>query len=199
MSRAVRFLITLGLVAIVAGCWIPEKFTARVVVNKDGGHSFKYDGTLTLAIALAAAKEGKLSPKDEAGFKKEEEKIRKDPGFKKVNYVGSGRYEVLYEQDRKAGEATYFLSKKDAIFSVVPKQDGTIEISGFKVTEKNLAEFNKIGAKVDGYLKVSLGKGMEVVKHNAQSTPKLFGLYGDYEWNIKSPDATPFIVVRPTK
>jgi hypothetical protein len=191
-------LLTLLLLISVAGCWIPEKFTARVVINKDGSYSFTYDGILTFALALAAAKEGKLSPKDEAAFKKEEEKIRKEPGFKKVTYTGNGRYEVLVERERKQGEPTYFVSRETKIFSVVPKQDGTIEVSGLKLTEKDLAELRKIGAKVDGYLKVSVGKGVEVVKHNASSTPKFFGLFGDYEWHIKSPDVAPFIIVRPS-
>lgn len=198
MSRTARLVLLLFLALSVAGCWIPEKFTARVVINKNGSYSFSYDGILTFGLALAAAKDGKLSSKDEAALKKEEEKIRKEPGFKKVVYAGNGRYEVLVERERKPGEQTHFVSKEAKFFSVVPKQDGTIQVSGLKLTEKDIAELRKIGAKVDGYLKVSVGKGVEVLKHNASSTPKLFGLFGDYEWHIKSPDVAPFIIVRPS-
>ncbi len=94
MSRTYRALLALLLVVIVEGCWIPEKFMARIVVHEDGSYTYTYDGILTFALALAAAKEGKLTPKDEAAFKKEEEKIRGEPGFKKVSYSGNGRYEV---------------------------------------------------------------------------------------------------------
>ena len=116
MSRTYRVLLTLFLVVIVAGCWIPEKFTARIIVNKDGSYTYTYDGILTFALALAAAKEGKLSPKDEAAFKKEEEKIRGESGFKKVSYSGNGRYEVFVERERKAGEPTFFVSREAGFF-----------------------------------------------------------------------------------
>lgn len=63
-----------------------------------------------------------------------------------------------------------FRFKRDNDFSIVPKQDGTIEISSFKLTEKDLIQLRNIGATVNGYLKVSVDKGVEVVKHNASST-----------------------------
>jgi len=190
------FLLLLSL--SLTGCWIPEKFTSRVVINNNGSYTFSYDGILTFWLALAAAKEGALSSQDEAAFKKEEEKIRKEPGFKKVSYISNGRYKVLVEREHKPGEQTHFISRMQRIFSVVPKQDGTIEVSGFKLSEKDLAELKKIGAKVDGHLKVSVGRNVDVIKHNATSTPKFFGLFGDYEWHIKSPDVVPFIIVRPS-
>lgn len=191
-------LFVLSIAVLLAGCWIPEKFSARVLINEDGSYSFAYDGILTLGLALEAAKDGKLSPKDEAAFKTVGEQLQRDPGFKKVAYAGNGRYEVLVEQNHKAGESMRFVSKEAAIFSVVPKKDGTVEVSGFKLSEKDMKELRRIGAKVDGYLRVSVAKGAEVVKHNADSSPKLFGLFGDYEWHIKSPDAVPFIVIRPS-
>lgn len=198
MLRTYRVMVALILIVIVEGCWIPEKFTARIVVHEDGSYTYTYDGILTFALALAAAKEGKLTPKDEAVLKKEEEAIRREPGFKKVSYSGNGRYDVFVERTCKAGEPTFFVSRETMIFSIVPKQDGTIEISSFKLTEKDLIQLRNIGATVNGYLKVSVDKGVEVVKHNVSSTPKFFGLFGDYEWHIKSPDAAPYIYVRPS-
>jgi len=98
---------------LLSGCWIPEDFDANVKVNKDGSYTFTYDGTLTFALALAAAKEGSLSQKDEAEFKKEGEKIRQEPGFKEVKYLGKGRYKVFVEKTGKPGESYYFLSRDD--------------------------------------------------------------------------------------
>ena len=51
-------MVALVLIVIVEGCWIPEKFTARIVVHEDGSYTYTYDGILTFALALAAAKEG---------------------------------------------------------------------------------------------------------------------------------------------
>ena len=64
-------------------------------------------------------------------------------------------------------------------------------------SKKDINELKSMGAKIDGNLTVSVAKGVKVLKHNAQSEPKVFGLFGGYKWEIKSPDADPFIVVQP--
>jgi len=196
--RAFSLIITFGMALLLAGCWIPENFEADITVNKDGSYSFTYDGTLTFALALAAAKEGSLSQKDEAEFEKEAEKIRKEPGFKKVEYLGKGRYKVLVEKSGKAGERYYFLSSEMKIFSIKPQEDGSIVITAAKFSKKDLSELKSIGAKVNGTLTVSVKKGVKVIKHNAQGEPKLLGLFGGYSWEIKSAEAEPFIVVQPS-
>ena len=55
MLRPYRVMVALVLIVIVEGCWIPEKFTARIVVHEDGSYTYTYDGILTFALALAAA------------------------------------------------------------------------------------------------------------------------------------------------
>ena len=196
--RTFSLIVTLGIALLLSGCWVPENFEANITVNKDGSYTFTYDGTLTFALALAAAKEGSLSKKDEAEFEKEAEKLRKEPGFKKVEYLGKGRYKVFVEKSGKAGERYYFLSREMKIFAVKPRQDGSIEITAARFSKKDLNELKSIGAKVNGTLTVSVEKGVKVLKHNAQSEPKMFGLFGGYEWEIKSVDVEPFIVVQPS-
>jgi len=184
--------------ALLAGCWIPEQFEAKVVVEKNGAYKFTYDGILTFALALAAAQKGELSAKDEAAFKQEAAKIQKEPGFKKVEYLGKGRYKVTVEKIGKAGEPYYFLSKEQKIFAVLPQKDGTVSISAIRPDKKAIQELSSIGAKINGTLTVSVANGVKVLKHNAQSQPSMFGLFGGYKWQIKSPDENPFIVVQPS-
>src|ERR1035437_7581942 len=112
-----RLLILSILLLALTGCWIPENFDTRVTINKDGSYTFTYDGTLTYGLALAAAQKGALSAKDEAELQKEGEKLRRQPGFKKVDYLGKGRYKVLFEKAGKRGERFYFLSEELKFFA----------------------------------------------------------------------------------
>lgn len=196
--RAFSLLVVTSMALLLDSCWIPENFEANVTVNKDGSYTFTYDGTLTFALALAAAKEGSLTQKEEAEFAKEAEKYRNEPGFKKVKYLGKGRYKVLVEKSGKPGEQYYFLSREMKIFSVNPQQDGSIKITATRFSKKDLNELKSIGAKINGNLIVSVERGVKVIKHNAQSEPKLFGLFGGYKWEIKSVDADPIIIVQPS-
>jgi hypothetical protein len=199
--RARRLLlpgVVLAACVTLSSCWIPEKFDATVNINKDGSYTFIYDGTLTYAPALAAAKEGKLGPKDEAELQKQAVELRKKPEFKSVDYLGSGRYKVLVEKHGKVGEAYYFISEEEKIVSVIPHKDGTLTVKGVRPDDQAIKQLDSIGAKIDGTLNVSVAYGVKVVKQNADSEPMLFGLLGAYKWQINSAGADPLIVVQPS-
>jgi len=193
MLQKIKVSFVILIAATLSACWIPEKFDAKVVVNNDGSYTFSYDGTLTFALALAAAQKGELSAEDEAKFKQEAAKIAHEPGFKKVDYLGKGRYKVLVEKNGKAGEPYDFLSN---LFVILPQKDGVISVSATRPDKKAIQELNSIGAKIDGTLTVSVGSGAEVIKQNAQGQPSMFGLFGGYKWKIKSADENPFIVIQ---
>lgn len=193
-ARIFLYLMTLTL---LSGCWIPEQFDAKVVFNKDGSYTFSYDGTLAFPLALAAEMQGGWSAKEEAGFRQETTKFFRDPIFKRVDYLGKGRFKVSVEKHGKRGEPYYFLSKEDKIFSVQTKQDGTVSVSAISTDKKSIQELTKIGAKVEGTLTVSVASGSTVLNSNAQGQPSVFGLFGDYKWKIKSPSEKPFIDIQP--
>ena len=70
-------IILFALSLFLSGCFLPENFTAKVTVHKDGSYIFAYDGTLVYALALSAAAEGKLTDKDEKKFSAEAEKMKR--------------------------------------------------------------------------------------------------------------------------
>lgn len=196
LSKA-TLLIGILILVLLSGCWIPEQFDAKVTVNRDGSYIFAYDGTLIFASALAASRKGELSAKGEAAFKQEAVKLAHEPGFKKTDYLGSGRCEVSVEKIGKAGEPYYFPSEEFNVFAVLPQQDGTVSISAIGPDQKVIQKLNSIAARIDGTLTISVASGAKVLKHNAQSQPYVFGLFGGYKWKIKSPDDTPFMVIQP--
>lgn len=197
--RVYSLIISLVVVMLLlAGCWIPENFEANITINKDGSYTFTYNGTLTFAPVLQAAKEGIFSQEDEAIFAREAENFKRDPDYKQVQYLGKGRFKVLVKHLGKVGKQYDFLSREMKIFSITPQQDGSIEITTLLLKKEELNELKSIGAKVNGTLTVSVAKGVEIIKHNAQSKPMLFGLFGGYKWEITSIDAKPFILVQPS-
>jgi len=200
-TRKRSYAATLGIAAILllvqVSCWIPENFDTKITVNKDGSYLFTYDGTLTFGMALAAAQKGRLSASDEAEFRKEGETLRREPGFKKVDYQGKGRYKVLFEKTGSRGEPFYFLSSEMKFFSVVPQADRSIIVAAVRPSQDDIQQLDSIGAKIVGTLSVDVANGVQVIRHNAESEPIFFGLIGAYKWQIKSPNADPMITVKP--
>ena len=191
-----RVLMVMILTIVTSSCWIPENFDAVITINKDGSYTFAYNGTITFAPALAAAKEGELSPNDERDIQQEAAPIRQEPGFKRVDYEGKGRFRVVVERSLRAGEPFYFISKDSQFFAVVPHPDHTITVSPIRPSADDLQQLNSIGAKMDGTLSVSVASSVTVLKQNADTQPYFFGLFGAYKWQIKSPAASPMIVVQ---
>lgn len=192
-----RLLFIIYICSFLSSCWIPEKFVAGITVKKDGSYSFSYEGTLTFALALEAANKGNLSTKDEIKLQKGAFEMKEEPGFKKVEYIGNGRYEVLVKKEYDAEQKSYFLSKKLNYFTVTPRHDGTLFITAEKLSKKDIRTLRKLGANVRGKLTVSIEKGVEVIDHNADSKPKFFGLFGDYIWDINSFESKPYMVLKP--
>jgi len=200
MKRYFRlFSIVMGavLVLMLSGCFLPENFTAVVKVSKNGNFSFTYQGNLAFVPALSAIKDGSFSAKDEKSLKEQVKELKKEPDFKDVQYIGKGRYKVAVEHAGKAGENYCFISDQLKIFSIENQKDGTIKIAAFELSKKDIDGLKTIDAKVVGKLTVSIEKGIQVIENNAQTEPKAFSPYGDYQWDIKNPESVPLIVLKP--
>ena len=200
MKQVVQWLflsVALAVTLILSGCFIPEEFDARIDIHQDGSYSLTYDGTLTFVPAILAMSQGKApTTQDEAELQKISSEMRKDPGIKKSEYLGKGRYKVTFVHQEKAGQAYYFLSREWQIFSIRPQADGKIEMRSSRPDVKALEEPKTAGAKVDGTLQISVAFGVQVLEQNADSTPWLYGLWGAYSWRIKSPGANPLMIVQ---
>src|SRR5262249_51874078 len=145
---------------VLAGCWIPENFDAKVVIERDGSAVLTYDGVLAFGPALAAAAQNALSPADEVMFKAEGLKLQKEPGFKRVEYLGKGRYRVSVERRAKPGERIDLVSSDVDIIKVGPAAGGTVRIEAYQIPADALPQLNAVGAKVEGTLSVSVARGV---------------------------------------
>lgn len=177
----------------IAGCLVPEKFTALIAIKPDGSYEYAYAGTAAFAPALAQIqKAGKLSDKDEAGLKGEAEKMKRDTDVRRADYLGGGRYDLLVQGQKNAGQQLRLFD----FLNVRTDREGVITISSPEINARTRKELGELGIKIDGTLEVKLPKNAEILSHNASSTPRFFGMFGAYKWKIGSPDQQPMMKLR---
>lgn len=185
--------LSLACVALLSGCLVPERFSAKVEVQPDASYTFQYSGTAVHALAAAQIKKaGSLSEKDQNGLKKEADKLSKRPDVRRAIYKGDGRYELEIESKKKAGESLRILD----IFTVSTGKDGVMTIASNEVTEKGKRDLEQIGITIDGTLEVRLPKNAEIISSNATSAPAFFGMFGTYSWKIGRLDQRPMLKIK---
>jgi hypothetical protein len=129
---------------------MPENVDAKITIGKDGSCTFTYDGTLTFGTALAPAKQGALGASDEAEFRKEGGKLRRETGFEKVDYQATGRYKVFFEKIGNRGRPFHSLSQEMKFFAVLPQADRTIAVAAVRPSHGDIQQLNSIGGKIKG-------------------------------------------------
>lgn len=194
MKRLMKLCATAICVSALAGCFVPEKFTAEVNLAKDGSYSYEYSGVTAFVPAIMEMVSGGkgLDDKTEKDLKNQEQKLAKSPDVRKVTYIGNGRYDMKISGERKSGQATNVL---DA-FRVFTDKDGVINITSAVIKPSDREELAKLGLKIDGKLSVTLPKNAEVLSSNATSSPSFFGLFGTYSWKIGSLDERPNLKIK---
>jgi hypothetical protein len=183
-SRAyARILLIIATSLLMLQCWWPETFTATLDINIDRTYTFRYEGVLAFAPAVAEIKKsGKLEPRVERKLKEAETKLAQEGGFKKFTYVGDGRYQVSYEKSGIVDRQVKLFGDDIEIVTLTPTTEG-IEISGLSVNDNARQQLNEIGLGLDGTVRVL--SGLKVVQHNAQKSPSFGGLVGSYEWRLR--------------
>ena len=176
----------------------PERFDAKVAIHADGRYTYSYQGVLIFAPALLRAIQVTICARCEAQLRKLAAQLLQE-GFHKAEYLGGGRYSVLFEGVRQRGEPLFFLSREMPAFSITPQLDGAIAIGAFYSDTAAQRKFMASGAKIDGTLNVMVDEGVKVLRHNAQNEPSRRGLFKEYSWRIRSHDADPWIIIQPPR
>ncbi|WP_374404659.1 hypothetical protein [Niveibacterium sp.] len=175
----------------LTGCLVPEKFSAKVEIQPDGGYAYSYKGTAVHALAAAELKQtGTISPRDDAGLKAEADKMAKGQDVRRAVYLGKGRYDLDVQGTKTRGQPVKLLQ----VLSVSTDKDGLITISSPELKDKERKQLEQLQIVIDGTLEVKVPKNAEVVSSNATSTPTM-GL-GGYAWKIGKVDQRPVMKVR---
>jgi hypothetical protein len=179
--------------ALLTGCLIPEKFAAKADFQPDGSYTFSYNGSVVHGMAaMALAKTGKLSAKDDAALEQEAANLKRSSDVHAVAYKGNGRYDLALDAKRNKGQAL----DVQGIVSIKTGNDGVTTISAPEIDEKSRKNLSQLGIKIDGALEVTIPKNAEVISHNATSASKSFGLASTYSWKIGSIDQRPMMTFR---
>lgn len=191
MRKPFTLLTVTVMAALLAGCLIPERFTAQVDVHPDASFSYLYEGTAVDAMGMMKLrKQGALSDKDHQGLTAQAQEMEKDPDVKKVVYNGKARFSLEIAGKRPAGESLRLLD----MFSVQTDPDGVMTIAAKPLKEKEKNDLLQLGIHLNGKLKVHLPSNAEVISQNANSAP-ILGI-GSYSWKIGDLAVRPEIKLR---
>lgn len=193
MRPGVRLGIVMAVGACLSGCFVPEQFTATLDIDKDRNFQFSYDGTIVFAPSLSQIKQnGSLSVSEEAAMVQVLGELRQKPGVASASYAGRGRFRIKYvEAGALVPGRTLFMDL--GRFEADP--GGGIRIRGPAIRPEDQKEMAELGLRLDGTIR--LKSAIEVVEHNAASTPWFGGLFGSYKWHITAGEAAlPTALVR---
>jgi hypothetical protein len=184
---ALKFALASVLACSLSACLIPEQFESNVNVSKDGNVSFEYVGTMSNPLAMAEEqKNGKLSPKSEQFMRDFGNSMKKETGFRSVDYIGHGKYRVTYQLAGKLVEGHPFRFTGDIPVLTLARKGNEVTLAGISLSQKDMDELGKMHLQFDGTINLKTT--------NASSTPTLG--FGAYSWHIKSPkDPAPRMVI----
>jgi hypothetical protein len=207
MSHTRKFIViaVMAFAALLAGCNLlfPEKMDADIDINSDWTYEIEFTGILTDYFTRSTRLEkGSLTPEELESMNDLEQQLKSDHRFRSVKYLGDERYKVEFrETGVLQGETDLINGDYFAkVLSITPKPDNHVLIEGVefkdeaeKVEAKRTME--KYGIGIDWRIRIHTDA--EVVAHNAETTPWLFGLLGAYEWHITSlDDPAPLMVLK---
>jgi hypothetical protein len=192
-----RLCLAFALLLPLAGCYLPDDFTTDMQVADDGRFAFVYEGDLTQLQFLQRIGTGELTGERLAEYVGIYERdLKRDSGFKEIEYLGDARYRVRYERSGDLREFRQFsFPRRNAAFiGLRINEDGLIELFGDKLPKQHRDELLARGFNTRGQLRVWV-RG-EVLDHNAESVTD--GNPPLYRWTIRSlEDPTPRLLLVP--
>lgn len=175
--------------AILASCWLPEQFETEIRFTSTGAWGVTYIGIITYAPLFGKIARGDISKEDvDRQIRQYLDFLKGDKGFKDINSIGSGRFQVKYEKEGQfAGnkQSFNFISRQGAMFRLRTTEDNRVVLSGSGQALMYAQRFEEVGLKMKGLMRVVTDA--EVIEHNANfvrasTTPG----FTQYDWRIRS-------------
>jgi len=193
----------LALAALLAGCLVPQSYSARIKIERNGTYHASMEGTAlhpetwhALRRVNAEAKAGKFKEpadlkkaKDEAlaPLAKQLEALKADKRVQTVSPIGDGRVRFSAGGTWELDRSLLVLNKLETPISYAVAEDGSVRLRVKDAVTGPGAR--ALGVKTEGSLAVTLDEGIEVLEHNAEKTPT--SPRGAYRWSINSGTTEP--------
>ena len=190
--RRARVLLTAALgLLVLSACYIPTRFNAQITVNAAGDWTMVYTGILTYG-PLAP---GLMPDRPTAAALAERVRnvtadLQRDPGFRELEYLGNGAFQVDYEKSgniyRQTG-ITFVRTDSRVLQIQYVKTKEEITVRGNTVPTAQRQWVLDAGLNMQGDLRVVTE--LPVVDHNATATQPGPNGTTIYLWQIRGVDA----------
>lgn len=185
MSRSLRVQVLLlaAMLLILVGCMVPTKFDARFDVTGKNQSTLHVKGQFLDYVGLSGIREKDLARISEADYKKHAVKMLSQMGEagKGLQHIGQLNYKgFIAEAISFPPSAARF---QHNLFKWSVDKQGVNSIVFPNVDGKHIQTLEVLNLKLDGTLRVSLPKNVEVLEDNADKKPWLFSR--DYVWTYK--------------
>lgn len=195
VTRIFRFFLLFAAVLWVAGCYLPNDFTADLRITPDGNYRFTYDGRLTYLPLFDKLNKGELSQEESAAqVKAVEQDLARDSAFEQITYAGQATFVVRYKRigNILREKSFTFVRLNSRLLMLERRQDGTIGISGDKPNTEDVKRIAEIGIVMRGVLRIQTEA--EVKAQNATEVVRVAPPV--YIWRIEGVEkASPAMVL----
>ena len=182
VRAALLLTVSIGL----SGCYLPTDFETVIQIAQDGRYVLSFKGQLTSVGLAKSLAQGKLS-KEEVAERIQKVQVglmRRDSGFRVVEYQRQGRFKVDYETVGTLDRTPFinFVDGSSKFLTVKHlKSNGTVTVEGEKMKDQYVRELYNMGLKPGGVLRIHTDA--KVLEHNADIVNGR--RTREYYWEIK--------------
>jgi hypothetical protein len=178
-----------SLAAVLSGCYVPENFSARAFIHRDGSYRFEYTGKLVFAPAAESAADGRLSADDTRMLQAGTAELRKDKHIISAAYEGNARYNVRYVKEGSLKDYSFvFMSEQSKLLRLsYDKSKNRVTMAGPAIDRKALDRMKRANVSCSGELTITTDD--PVLESNGVKTAE------GYRWTFGGITAAPMLTV----
>ena len=187
-----RMLVTIALVMLATGCYLPARFDAEISLSRFGAYDIKFQGYMAEINLFDQLKKNKITPEEEkkkgATLKKD---FERDSSTKSFEYFKQGFFKVVWQKSGdilKTGMVVFFRRNENILSISYVKKKSQITILAAPIGPERAKTLINMGLNMQGQLRIRTDAN--VVSNNAtsQGVPKNPRSPQEklYTWDIKS-------------